>query len=96
MPTDAERLLWMFLQKSKLGNLSEDNTLLQTILLILFVCQHIVVELMVNITMTYQQYHDKLRTDEIEKLGFNVIRFTNEDIFTKLDNVLETIKNNIS
>ena len=42
-----------------------------------------------------QQYHDKLRTDEIERLGFRVIRFTNEDIFTKLDNVLETIKNDI-
>ena len=40
-----------------------------------------------------QQYHDQARTNEIEKLGFNVIRFTNEDIFTRLDEVIDIIKN---
>lgn len=58
MPTDAERLLWMFLQKNKLEK--------------------------------------PFRRQYIIALGFNVIRFTNEDIFTRLDEVINIIKNKIT
>jgi very-short-patch-repair endonuclease len=97
-PTDAERLLWLHLQKSKLG--------------LPFRRQYIIVDniadfaclparLVIEIDGGYhddirQQYHDQARTNEIEKLGFNVIRFTNEDIFTRLDEVIDIIKNKIT
>ena len=97
-PTEAERTLWMFLQQSKLGEpfrrqfIIADN-------IVDFVC--LPARLVVEVDGGYhddvrQQYHDKLRTDEIEKLGFRVIRFTNEVVMTNIDNVLETIKKNIS
>ena len=93
-PTDAERLLWLHLQKSKLGlpfrrqYIIADN-------IADFVC--LPARLVIEIDGEYhdeiqQQYHDKLRTQEIEKLGFKVIRFTNKDVLTNIDNVIETIK----
>ena len=98
MPTDAERLLWLHLQKNKLGlpfrrqYIIADN-------IVDFVC--LPARLVIEIDGGYhddirQQYHDQARTNEIEKLGFNVIRFTNEDIFTRLDEVIEIIKNTIT
>ena len=93
-PTDAERLLWLHLQKSKLGlpfrrqYIIADN-------IADFVC--LPARLVIEIDGEYhdeiqQQYHDKLRTQEIEELGFKVIRFTNKDVLTNIDNVIETIK----
>ena len=98
MPTNAERLLWLHLQKNKLGlpfrrqYIIADN-------IVDFVC--LPARLVIEIDGGYhddirQQYHDLARTNEIEKLGFNVIRFTNEDIFTRLDEVIEIIKNTIT
>ena len=98
MPTDADRLLWLHLQKNKLGlpfrrqYIIADN-------IVDFVC--LPARLVIEIDGGYhddirQQYHDQARTNEIEKLGFNVIRFTNEDIFTKLDEVIDIIKNKIT
>ena len=97
-PTDAERLLWLHLQKSKLGlpfrrqYIIADN-------IADFAClpAHLVIEIDGGYHDDIrQQYHDQARTNEIEKLGFKVIRFKNEDIFTRLDYVIETIKTIIS
>ena len=38
-----------------------------------------------------QQAYDRLRELEIEKMGIKIIRFTNEDVFQRMDNVLYTI-----
>jgi len=97
LPTDAERMLWLCLKQEKLGKPFRRQHIIASNIAD-FVC--LPARLVVEVDGEYhddlrQQYHDLLRTDEIEKLGFRVIRFTNEDIFTKLDNVLETIKNNI-
>ena len=97
-PTEAERTLWMFLQQSKLGEPFRRQYILATNIAD-FVC--LPARLVVEVDGGYhdairQQYHDKLRTDEIERLGFRLIRFTNEEVMTNINNVLETIKNNIS
>jgi len=97
LPTDAERILWLCLKQEKLGKPFRRQHIIATNIAD-FVCMP--ARVVIEIDGEYhddirQQYHDQLRTDEIERLGFRVIRFTNEDIFTKLDNVLETIKNNI-
>ncbi|MBP3710866.1 MAG: endonuclease domain-containing protein [Bacteroidaceae bacterium] len=98
LPTDAERILWMYLKQEKFGKPFRRQHIIASSIAD-FVC--LPARLVIEIDGKYhddirQQYHDQLRTEDIEKLGFRVIRFTNEDIFTKLDNVLETIKNNIS
>ena len=98
MPTDAERLLWMFLQKKKLGKPFRRQYIIADNIAD-FAC--LPARLVIEIDGGYhdnirQQYHDQARTNEIEKLGFNVIRFTNEDIFTRLDEVINIIKNKIT
>ena len=94
MPTDAERLLWMFLQKNKLGKPFRRQYIIADNIAD-FVC--LPARLVIEIDGEYhdeiqQQYHDKLRTQEIEQLGFQVIKFTNKDVLTNIDNVIETIK----
>ena len=96
--TDAERTLWTFLQQSNLGKPFRRQHIIANSIAD-FVC--LPAQLVVEVDGGYhdeirQQYHDTLRTNEIEKLGFRVIRFTNKDVMTDIDNVLETIKNNIS
>lgn len=38
---------------------------------------------------------DKIRQDEIERWGYTLIRFTNEEVFKKTDDVLEIINEKI-
>ena len=97
MPTEAESKLWMFLKQSKLGKPFRRQYIIAANIAD-FVC--LPARLVVEVDGGYhddiqQQYHDQLRTDEIEKLGFRVIRFANKEVMTNIDNVLETIKNNI-
>jgi len=42
-----------------------------------------------------QQEDDAIRTSILEEQGFHVIRFTNEEVLFDIENVLETISNNI-
>ena len=97
-PTDAERLLWMNLQQDKLGKSFRRQFIIAGNI-VDFVC--LPARLVVEVDGEYhddvrQQYHDQLRTDEIEKLGFRVIRFTNKEVMTNIENILETIKLNIT
>ena len=34
---------------------------------------------------------DETRTEYLNEMGFNVLRFTNEEIYTDIDNVIEQI-----
>ena len=38
-----------------------------------------------------QEVDDETRTEYLNKMGFNVLRFTNEEIYTDIDNVIEQI-----
>ena len=98
MPTDAERLLWMFLQQNQLGKPFRRQHIIATNIAD-FAC--LPARLVIEIDGEYhddirQQYHDQLRTQELEHLGFRVIRFTNEEVLTNIDKVIETIKTNIN
>lgn len=93
-PTEAESTLWLHLQQSRMGKpfrrqyIVGDN-------IADFAC--LPAKLVVEVDGAYhddirQQYHDQSRTHEIEQLGFQVVRFTNDDVLTRLDYVLEKIK----
>ena len=38
-----------------------------------------------------QEVDDETRTEYLNEMGFNVLRFTNEEIYTYIDNVIEQI-----
>ena len=98
MPTDAERLLWMHLRQSKLGKPFRRQYIIADNIAD-FAClpAHLVIEIDGGYhDEIRQQYHDWTRTCEIERLGFQVIRFTNEDVFNRLDYIIQTIKENIT
>ena len=42
-----------------------------------------------------QMEWDAYRTEELEKLGFKVLRFRNENIISEIDQVLKTIQENL-
>ena len=94
IPTEAESLLWNFLRASQMG--------------VRYRYQHIIGEyiadfacvtnkLIIEIDGLYhslpeQKISDEERTEWLERKGWKVIRFTNEEIFSNLENVLERIK----
>ncbi len=43
-----------------------------------------------------QREYDRYRTFIIEKLGINVIRFTNEEVRHDIENVMKKIKNHLT
>ena len=42
-----------------------------------------------------QQIDDEIRTHDLEKMGFRVIRFTNEEVLYDIEAVLEEIENQL-
>jgi len=42
-----------------------------------------------------QTASDELRSEWLQSKGYRVIRFTNEELFSNIDKVLETIKDNL-
>ena len=42
-----------------------------------------------------QKASDELRSEWLQSKGYRVIRFTNEELFSNIDKVLETIKDNL-
>lgn len=43
-------------------------------------------------TTDEQKHYDEMRTESLERMGFTVIRFTNEEVMSNRQNVIETIK----
>ena len=92
-PTLAEQVLWKYICEQALG--------------VKFLRQHIIGDyiadfaapecmLIIEVDGTYhsepeQMYDDAIRTSSLEKSGFKVIRFWNDDIDTNIDAVVNEI-----
>jgi len=92
--TEAENVLWRFLRQDALG--------------VKFVRQHIIKDYIVDFLAPNEQlvvevdgaYHaerqqmedDELRSQELEKMGYKVIRFSNEEVMFDTANTLNKIK----
>ena len=93
-PTMEESLLWEYLQ----GNLTGWHFRRQHIIgeyIADFVC--LACKLIIEVDGGYhqlpeQQVSDEYRTTWLEKQGFKVIRFTNEEITGNIDSVLDKIQ----
>ena len=92
-PTEAEALMWKYLSGDKLGEHFRrqhpiDNYIAD------FVCLR--KQLVIEIDGGYhedidQQKRDDFRTRELAKKGFQVIRFTNEEVLADTDRVVSDI-----
>lgn len=96
--TDAEQLLWHHLSTNKLGLHFRRQHIIGCYIAD-FVC--LKAKLIVEIDGGYHSQFEQIikdyyRTEDLNKLGFKVIRFTNEMLFTDLSAVLDKIFDNLS
>ena len=94
--TAAEITLWSRLNNSQLGVRFKSQHPID-IFIADFYCHEykLVVELDGEVHKLQKDY-DEGRTAELERLGIKVIRFTNEEVFTDIENVVKKIKNSLT
>ena len=96
-PTEAEALLWEFLNADGLGVTFKRQHIIGDYIAD-FVC--LTSKLIVELDGGYhqleqQQISDEQRTEWLESRGFRIIRFSNEELFNNVDRVLDTIKDHL-
>ncbi|MBE9490007.1 MAG: endonuclease domain-containing protein [Bacteroidetes bacterium] len=94
-PTKAESLLWKALRKSRLEDRKFRRQQSIENFIVDFCCpsEKLIVEVDGEVHNNFiNNEYDFKRTEQLNKLGYKVIRFTNEDIYKSLDLVLEAIK----
>jgi very-short-patch-repair endonuclease len=96
-PTEAESLLWDYLKADALGVTFKRQHIIGDYIAD-FVC--ISSKLIVELDGGYhqllqQQINDSQRTEWLESRGYKVLRFTNEELFNGIDNILDIINENL-
>ena len=96
-PTEAENILWNALSEQKLGyKIRRQHIVSQYILDFAYLDCRLAIELDGGYHNTEdQQYDDAVRTKNLEALGWHVLRFTNDEVYNNLDEVLAKIKSAI-
>ena len=94
-PTEAERLLWFYLSNKQFGvRFRRQHIIGQYVADFACLEKMLVVELDGGYhSLPEQQISDEQRTADLQKWGYRVIRFTNEELFNGIDLVLTKIKN---
>jgi len=95
--TEAEGVLWKYLRRKNLGVHFKRQFVISDFI-VDFVCVN--KKVVIEIDGEYhrencQKEYDEGRSQILNRLGYTVIRFTNEDIISNLTNVLNIIKENI-
>ena len=93
-PTDAERKLWQFLRKRQISGYQFRTQVVIYPYIVDFVCfeKKLVVELDGGQHLL-QKNEDKLREEYLKKKGYSILRFWNDDVLLKTENVTEHIYN---
>jgi len=96
--TDAETILWEHLRNNRTGYKFRKQHPIGD-----FIADFICLEkkLVIEIDGEYhntavQQHDDAVRTDDIERIGYRVIRFTNEEVEKQISTVLTKIKEQLN
>ena len=94
-PTEAERLLWFYLSNKQLGvRFRRQHVIGQYIADFACLEKMLIVELDGGYhSLPEQQISDEQRTSDLERLGYRVIRITNEELFHGINLGLTKIKN---
>ena len=90
--TPSEQVLWFHLRNNKLGYKFRRQYLLYQFIVDFYCSAHKLVIEVDGPIHGQQQIHDQLRTDLLHRHGYTVLRFTNEDIQTRMDDVLQKIQ----
>ena len=93
-PTEAERLLWEYLRGKQLWfKFNRQHIVGDYIVDFICVERALVIEVDGGYHSEYEQMQrDEHRTEHLRQMGLRVIRFSNEDIFENIENVLDTIR----
>lgn len=92
--TGAEKMLWQRLKGKQLHGIRFRRQHTVGRYIVDFYCHQ--AKLVIEVDGGYhntreQQLYDRLRTEELENYGLTVVRFSNEEVFHDIDNVLEKI-----
>ena len=93
-PTEAERLMWEYLRGKQLWFKFNRQYVIADYI-VDFVCldRKLIVEVDGGYHSEYEQIEkDVHRTERLEHLGFYVLRFSNEEVLTGIEKVLDTIR----
>ncbi len=96
-PTEAESLLWEYLRNRQLGAKFNRQHIIGDYI-VDFVCieKGLIVEVDGGYHNTAEQRKaDANRSEELARIGFEVIRFSNEEVFLNINNVLKRIKDRL-
>ena len=97
-PTDAEKLLWEYIRAKQLSVKFNKQHIIRDYI-VDFVCieKKLVIEVDGGYHSEYEQIEkDEFRTERLRDMGYNVIRFKNEDVIENLPEVLNIIKQQLS
>ncbi len=95
-PTEAESIMWTQLRRKNLGfNFRRQHPIDQFIADFVCLEKKLIVEIDGGIHQETKEY-DEQRTLELNKLGYTVIRFTNEQVIAQVDQVISEIKSVLS
>ena len=96
-PTEAESILWNIVKAKGLG-----VTILRQYVIDQYIADFVYKKgkLVIEVDGAYhseplQTINDEERTQTLQSLGYRVIRFSNEDIFFNIEEVIKTIKYNL-
>ena len=95
VPTDAEKHLWNFLRAGNLGvKFRRQHPIDDYIADFVCLSKCLIVEVDGKIHEREVE-HDTIRDERLRSLGYTTLRFTNEQVLTNVESVLDTIKQNI-
>ncbi len=93
-PTEAERVLWEIVRGDKMAGYKFRRQHIISNYITDFVClsEQLVIEVDgLHHQLPENKVSDEERTKDLNKLGFEVLRFTNEQVLNNTDNVISTI-----
>ena len=96
-PTEIERLMWSLLSANKFGvNFRRQHIIGDYIVDFVCLSKGLIIEVDGEYHNADEQKEiDAIRTQWLEKQGFTVIRFTNEQVTNNMDYVIQTIENRL-
>ena len=92
--TDAESLIWRYIRNNQLGVKFNRQYIIGDYI-VYFVCleRKLIIEIDGGYHSEYEQIQkDEYRTERLKSMGFHVIRFTNEQLFTDIECILNCIR----
>jgi len=96
-PTEAEALLWNYLKAEGLGvTFKRQHIIGDFIADFACISRKLIIELDGGYhQLPQQKTSDNYRKEWLESRGFKVLRFTNEELFNGIDDVLDRINENL-